>query len=306
VAIGLKCGDARFPIAPCTRSVWGEIRIVDLGRVKTPFRPRPLRNRGLGGGFPRWIGCLVEAEKVKPEYSSKAYQVDRNGKKRWLWRHTPGIASEFLHHLPDLLAKRKKPMMLYCRASSDKQKRRGNLGEGVDQAVEYLETMGYRIGRNLFVFDGVESSRIEGRRPLLERAIEEAKKRNGIVVAMHRDRFIRSSSFDGRNKTEAPTIYEYMQLKRLAGDAPLATIRPPDAPARSDQIKRGQAAKGNRGGRPFTRKWKKRRLARIGLARKMRAAGRSYQDIADKLNARQDNFSDQTAMTVYNWLRRAV
>ena len=56
-----------------------------------------------------------------------------------------------------------------------------------------------------------------------------------------------------------PGLRVTVQLKRLAGDVPLATILHPDDPAtRSKQIKRGQRAKGNRGGRPVSgdqRQW---------------------------------------------------
>jgi hypothetical protein len=98
-----------------------------------------------------------------------------------------------------------------------------------------------------------------------------------------------------------------MQLKSLAGDVPLATINhPDDQAARSDQIKRGQRAKGNRGGRPLKRKWKERRLARIDLAQEMRDDGKSYQQIADSLNARNDGFCNVTKKTVWNWLKRGV
>jgi hypothetical protein len=101
------------------------------------------------------------------------------------------------------------------------------------------------------VFDGVEPSRVQDDRPLLEQAIEEARKLGALLVAPSRCRFIRSRGFDGRNETEAPTIAEYKQLQRMAGDVPLATIYHPDQSARSDQIKRGQQAKGHRGGRPL-------------------------------------------------------
>ena len=238
-----KSADVRFPPAHSTPSAWGETQIAAPGRVKLPIYPRPLRNRGLAGGFRRRTGRLLEAGQVKPAYSDDAYQIDRTGKKRCLWRYTPGIASEFIHHLPDLLAKRRKPLVLYCRVSSEKQEESGNLDDQVNGAIRELQGMGFKVGYDLFVFQHVGSSSIHAYRTELERAIEEARKRDGIVVAMHRDRLIRSGSFDGRTETEAPTIYEYMQLRRMAGDIPLATIRHPDQPARSDQIKRGQTAK---------------------------------------------------------------
>ena len=188
----------------------------------------------------------------KARYSREAYRIDSKGRKTNRWRCTSGIASEFIHHLPDLLAEERRPVVLLCRVSNEKQEQQGNLDDQMNDAIAKLRKPGFRLGRDLFVFDAVESSRIQDDRLLLEWAVAFARERGAILVAVHRDRFIRSSSFDGRTKTEAPTIGEYVQLKRLAGDVPLATILHPDDPAtRSKQIKRGQQAKGRKGGRPM-------------------------------------------------------
>ena len=122
-----------------------------------------------------------------------------------------------------------------------------------------------------------------------------------------RDRFIRSANFDGRNETDPPTVAEYEQLCRLAGGVPLATLQHPDGPARADQIRRGQAAKGNRGGRPRRQPCKQRRQAWIGLAREMRDKDEriSYREIARRLNDRGDNFPNVTHGTIANWLKMA-
>ncbi len=163
-----------------------------------------------------------------------------------------GRASDYLHYLPDLPEEGRKLVVLYCRVSSPEQERDGNLSDQEDEAIQQLRTMGIRRGHGLVgVVSGVESSRIQDSRPLLERAIAEARKRGAILVTMHRDRLLRSRHFDGTNETEAPTIADYVQLRRMAGDVSLASIRDPDQPARSDQVKRGQQAKGNRGGRPL-------------------------------------------------------
>jgi DNA invertase Pin-like site-specific DNA recombinase len=196
--------------------------------------------------------------------------------------------------------------VLLCRVSTDSQEREGNLRDLMWEAIRTLVEIGFRMGRDLFVFEGVESGQIQKDRPLLGQAIDEAQRKDAILVAPSRDRLIRSRSFDGSNETEAPTIAEYMQLQQMAGEVPLATLHDPDQPARSEQIKRGQAAKGNRGGRPRKRKWKARRLARIGLARKMREEGKSYRQITRSLNARNVGFSDVMPKTVWNWLQRDV
>ena len=243
----------------------------------------------------------------KARYSLEAYRIDSKGRKTNRWRITPGIASEFIHHLPDLLAEDWKPVVLWCRVSNQKQEQQGNLDDQMNDAIQRLQKLGFKLGRNLFVFRNVGPSSIHADRLKLELAIAFARERGAILVAVHRDRFIRSSSFDGRTGTEAPTIGEYVQLRRMAGDVPLATIQHPDDPAaRSNQIKRGQKSKGNCGGRPRKRKWRERRLARIDLAREMSNAGLSYRQIANRLNATGDGFCNLTHMTVCNWLKRGV
>ena len=190
-----------------------------------------------------------------PRYSHEGYRISKGGRRCNIWLWTPGIASEFINYLPDLPAQEGRIVVLYCRVSTEKQEKRGNLDEQTDDAIRRLRQMGFRPGRTLFIFDGVESSRIHDHRILLERALAFARERNGILVALSRDRFIRCSSF-GRGvpkEVEPPRIAEYMQLRDLAGGVALATILHPDDPAvRSEQVKRGQRAKGRKGGRPPT------------------------------------------------------
>lgn len=205
----------------------------------------------------------------KPRYSHEAYRITKGGRKWSLRWSTPGIASEFIHHLPDLPEQIRQRVVLYCRESTPDQERNGNLDDQMDDAIDRLRKIGFRMGRNLWVFDGVESSRIQDDRLLLERALAYARERDATLVATSRDRFIRCSSF-GRGKpkeVEPPTIAEYTDLKDLAGDVPLATICHPDDPAaRSDQIRRGQRAKGRKGGRPRKNE-KRRRLEDVASQR---------------------------------------
>ncbi len=245
----------------------------------------------------------------EPKYSDEAYRIDRQGRKTNLWRCTPGIASEFIHHLSAFIERIGKlpVVVLYSRVSHPNQEQSGNLDDQTMDALRKLLKMGFRLGRDIIVFEGVESSRLQDDRFLLERAIEEARKRGAILVAVHRDRLLRNRFVDPTWQYELPVVSEYVQLLRLARDVPLATIQHPDDPAaRSDQIKRGQRAKGNRGGRPAKRKWKERRLVWIHLARKMREAGLPFRQIADRLNARGDGYCNVTHMTVRNWLKRGV
>ena len=188
----------------------------------------------------------------KPRYSHEAFRTDSRGREHSLWDSVPGVASEFIHHLPDLLKRKRRPIVLYCRVSSEKQERQGNLVHQKDWAIGQLLEMGFSPGPDLLIFDGVESSRVQDPRLLLNEAIDEARRRGAILVAGYRDRFIRwRHEFENSTRNQLPLIGEYMGLRKMAGDVPFATIYPPDGPlARSDQIKRGQRAKGNRGGRP--------------------------------------------------------
>lgn len=184
-------------------------------------------------------------------YSHMAYRGNRRGRKSRRWRRTPGVASDFIHHLSAMPPNKRKRVVLYCRVSTDKQEQLGNLDEEEADAILRLRRLGIRPGHRLVaVFSGVESGRIGDDRPLLERAIAEARKRKAVLVAPYRDRLIRSARFNGSNETETPSVGEYMRLRSMAGDVPLATLLDPNKAARSEQIKRGQAAKNNRGGRP--------------------------------------------------------
>jgi hypothetical protein len=142
----------------------------------------------------RPAGLPTKAEvNMRPRYSFEAYPSDRPDRKWSRWRCTPGIASEFIEHLPSLLERvGRRPIVLYCRVSSEGQEQRGNLDDEIKVAIQQIRAMGYRLGHDLFVYDGVESSRIQCDRSLLASAIEEARKLGAIVVAPSRDRFLRS------------------------------------------------------------------------------------------------------------------
>ena len=117
-----------------------------------------------------------------PKCSHEAYRIDERGRKTNLWRSTPGIASEFIHHLSALIERDSKlpTLVLHCRASTKGQEKNGNLNDQMMDALRKLLKMGFRLGRDIIVFEGVESSRIGSEnedRPLLEQALDEARKR---------------------------------------------------------------------------------------------------------------------------------
>lgn len=226
----------------------------------------------------------------------------------------PGQASDYFAHLPEVLQVEPiPPVVLYCRTSSYEQKKKGNLNDQVREALEELRELGIEP---VTVIAGVESSKIEEKtkdgntvevdRQLLWEAVEAARECGGLVVATSRDRLLRSKYFDGRNSTEAPRNREYLFFLHSAGGVQFATLCRPDERARSRQVRRGQGSKGNRGGRPAKRLWKNRRLSRIELARKLRADGLSFRQIAKALNELEDGFGKQTQMTVRNWLKSGV
>ena len=80
--------------------------------------------------------------------------------------------SERIHSSPARpVGREKKTVVLLCRASSPEQEQGGNLNDQVDDAIQQLQAMGIKWGHGLVgVVRGVESSRIEDDRPLLERA----------------------------------------------------------------------------------------------------------------------------------------
>lgn len=194
-------------------------------------------------------------------------------------RHTPGVASHYIEHFEP----NGTPVVLICRVSKPSQEQNGNLAEQVDKALSDLASVGVTPLKTL---TGVETSNIFGERTILERAIAFARQNDAILVAPSRDRFLRRHGVgSGITKTnELPRAPEYERLLRMADGVRLATILDPDSyEARSEQIKRGQSAKGRRGGRPPIQEpgyTKRRRLNLAPRARELRRKGSSIREIA--------------------------
>ncbi len=181
----------------------------------------------------------------EPKYSHEAFGYTRHGRRWNLWQWTPGIASEFIHHFPDInQVDPTRPVVLMYRSSNKEEVRLGKHDDGLTQAIEELGRYGVKLGGRLkAVFDGVESSSIYNYRRMLEEALECAREHNAIFVpGMTRDRLLRSHSFDGTTKSESPTIAEYMGFMRMADDVPVALLLPPDTPVKGVSTKRGIAA----------------------------------------------------------------
>ena len=133
---------------------------------------------------------------MKPAFRHEAYRLDQNSRKTSRWPITPGIASEFIEHLIGLLEREgHRPIVLYCRVSTDDQEENGNLRDEENEAIQYLSTLGYRFEIDLFVRSGVETANVRGERPFLVEAIALAISLGAILVAPSRDRFLRSRYF---------------------------------------------------------------------------------------------------------------
>jgi hypothetical protein len=215
--------------------------------------------------------------------------------RRWF---TPGKASDFIHHAPDVVG-RGDPVVLRLRVSSYVQAKNKNLDDHEDRMRRAAEQLGaVVVGVDRHVGPGWDVSSIAA-------AAAMARKHNAKILAESTDRFIRNPLYSKHRQWLRPRTVDLQELRFWTEGIVLATILPPDASSsdvRSSQCKRGQAAKGRKGGRPPERRWKARRLARLEAARKMRDDGLSYREIAARLNAMNDGFPDVTGMTIHNWL----
>lgn len=218
--------------------------------------------------------------------------------------YVPGNVRKHIHHLLELMNKTSiRDVILFCRVSSDPQKTNGNLNESVREARATLERLGFQILR---VVADVEPSGLHKDRPLLRYAARLARKHGALLVAPSRDRLLRHHAFGGRNALERPTAEELKEFSRLCHGVMVATLLDPEQCSRSSQIKRGHAAKGDKGGRPahlscgpgFS---KRRQAALITQAKKFRGCGLTYRQIADRLNDGRA-WPDVCYKTVWNWV----
>jgi DNA invertase Pin-like site-specific DNA recombinase len=196
----------------------------------------------------------------------------------------PGKGSDYIQHFDSRIVGIL--VVLYCRVSGRMQDHRGNLDDQEAADRRWLEDNGATV---VAVYRDVASG-WNADRPGLMAALEKAREVGAIVVARSTDRFIRSIDYTPENPQLQPTVEEYEKLRLATNGVTLATILPPDTPwqeIRGQQSKRGQEAKGQRGGRPQTKEpgWKKRRqLANLPKLRWMVWLGISHRRIAGWLN----------------------
>lgn len=163
----------------------------------------------------------------------------------------PAKASEYLHHLDELVAAGEATAaILRCRVSGSAQRAQlEDQDAGMRRRVE--DELGIPV---VGVFAEVAPGWDLDRQPELDAAIQAAIA-NGpgtVIVAESTDRYLRHPDYNG-NKKSTPTVTAFEALRDRAQVVPLTTILPPDAPyedVRFYQQNRGQNAKGNKGGRP--------------------------------------------------------
>lgn len=179
-------------------------------------------------------------------------------------------ASRYVHHAKKLAKSRPgTKVVLFCRVSTRDQNKTGNLR---DQELS-LRRAAKRLG--LVVVDSyheVTSGWIVDLpfgRTGLTWAAEAAKENDAIVLAESTDRFLRNRKFNSKKCPDLlPTKADFEELRRLTWSVTLATLLDPDThprEVRAYETRRGQKAKGKKGGRPKNNPpgYKKRRRASL-------------------------------------------
>lgn len=221
------------------------------------------------------------------------------GKRTWriqegqFW---PGKASDYIRPIDEL--RPGQPVVLVCRESGWKQHRNGNL---LDQLIRVRNEVESRGGVVVYEHSYIGS----GWDPDIGSAVIEADKHGAVLVAETVDRLMRPTDYHSvHNPNAVLRDRDLRMLRHLTWGLPLMTIEHPDAAPgqnRSRQTRRGQEAKGNRGGRPvkgrkaFRRKWEP-------LARELREVGWGLRRIAKEISRRAGCSISHTA--VGNWLRQ--
>jgi hypothetical protein len=218
-------------------------------------------------------------------------------------RFEAGRASDYIKHAVEELRPGDR-VVLCCRVSACTQDHNRNLQDQAANLRERAEYFGVQvIWVKKYVGSGIDPD-------WLAWPAWFAKGNQAKLFAETTDRFIRHLRYHSKTNPDAQARDPDLQdLQLCTQGVTLVTDLHPDASpreARSYHRKRGQKFKGNHGGRPPKRRWKKRRQAWLQLAREMRDAGLSYRKIADRLNARGDGLGKVCHKTVYNWLKKSV
>jgi predicted site-specific integrase-resolvase len=206
---------------------------------------------------------------------------------------TPADPSKYICSI-DQVAPRSRAVS-YARESSQTQK--DNLPHQVNNLKMETEKCGHKV---IAEFKQVVYGWDIENQTALEWAILKAKAAGAFVVAESVDRFRRCWRYRKTDKMLPLNVFEMKQLMAEADGVQLVTLLHPDTPpneVRRYQTKRGQAGKGNYGGRPVTKlSPRERRIAQMPEALNLRKAGRSWREIAHQLKV--------PCTTIRDWVKR--
>ena len=197
-------------------------------------------------------------------------------------RYATGDASLVIGHVSEL--RKGSRVVLACRVSSCQQKKKKNL----DDQEKNLRLIATQLG---LVVVACSKQTTSGWKPhWLVGVYRKAREKGASVLAESTDRLIRNELYNSQTQPEFQASEQNLQLlPELFEKVGLFTCLDPMASpseVRSFQTKRGQLAKGSKGGRP--RKAcpgykKEQRLKQMPIALQLRQAGYSIGEIAKKL-----------------------
>lgn len=198
----------------------------------------------------------------------------------------PGKASDWIRHAEGLPSGTK--VVVYCRVSSTPQQSAGNLKEQLSEVLAIAKGLGLVV---VATYMEACSGWVRNREAL-EFTAARAKVEGAKLLADSVDRYIRNEHFNSETNWEVqPTVAEFRCLAEETLGLELHSCLSPDATpreVRSHQTRRGQKAKGKRGGRPLSRKGKLER------AKQLSAEGQTNAEIARLLGVHRS--------TVGRWL----
>jgi DNA invertase Pin-like site-specific DNA recombinase len=200
----------------------------------------------------------------------------------------PGQATEYIDQLRRIVRKAARSgvqtllVVIYCRVSSDKQRRYGNLDHQLADVRRLVHRLGERYGIEIEILDefGEEVSawRLwKSGRSELVKAAKLASEKDAVLVGLNTSKFVRNRHY--WRKGTLPTVDDFDQLMALVGKVRLATILPPDQHEdRSSDTIRGHKARGANPGRSKKRTKEQRKR----LTRWLHGRGWVIRDIAAK------------------------
>ena len=232
---------------------------------------------------------------------SATKKLQRRLREKYLPVSKPAKASKYLHCLEEYI--KKYPVIwviIYIRVSTGPQ---GN--KNLDTYEKVLRSILKKLNIHvLCCYREIGSGWVldEDRLPLVN-AVNEAKRRQAVIITTSADRFLRNIDFHTKQNSDAlPTEAEFELLKELTNNVPLLTLLRPDMSPRKVRgyvTKWGQNAKGNKGGRPTENKSgykKQKRHDCLSHVLTLRKKGYSWGDIVKATGIPKT--------TAWDWVRK--